>query len=92
MKMVQRKELEKILKKFNKEELGGGYLYFLHKNELIQLDLVDYSCCTVCSIEDIKSTEFIRDEMTMEGIYIEIKEGKYEEIDSIWIGEYGVQM
>lgn len=85
---LQRKNLENVLKKFNDEEMGGGYLYFLHKNELIQVDLCDYSTAIVCELEDIKSVIFDKKE---EGIYIEIEE-KYEGVDHVWISESGVQM
>ncbi len=31
MTMVKRKELKKTLKKFNDDEMGGGFIYFIHK-------------------------------------------------------------
>ena len=95
MNLVQRREMEGILKRFNDEEMGGGYLYFLHQKELVQMDLCDYSTVTVCSIEDIESIQFVeedKEEETNEGIYIELKEGVYEFVDSVWIDENGCQM
>ncbi|EQB3101487.1 aspartate kinase [Clostridium botulinum] len=91
MTLVQRKKLEKVLKKFNDEEMGGGYLYFLHRNELIQLDLVDYSSVTVCKTEEIENFQFIKEdkeECTNEGLYIEIED---EEVQGCWIDEMGCQ-
>ncbi|WP_223919276.1 aspartate kinase [Clostridium caseinilyticum] len=70
MTMIQRKELEKVLKNFNDNELGGGFIYFIHKQGkeavLIQLDLVDYSSCVLCGLEDIEDFQFIKEE---DGIY-----------------------
>ncbi|RXM70337.1 aspartate kinase [Clostridium tetani] len=88
MTMVQKENLKKILKEFNEKEMGGGYLYFLHQKQLVQLDLVDYSTCIVCDLEDILHVEFYREE---EGIYLDLQE-KYEGIDSCWIYENGVEM
>lgn len=88
MTMVQKENLKKILKEFNEKEMGGGYLYFLHKDELLQLDLCDYFTCVVCSTEDILHVEFLTEE---EGIYLDLQE-KYEGIDSCWIYENGVEM
>lgn len=87
MTMVQKENLKKILKEFNEKEMGGGYLYFLHQKQLVQLDLVDYSCCVVCNLEDILHVEFTEDE----GIYLELVE-VYEGIDSCLICENGVEM
>lgn len=97
MTLLEKKRLEKVLKKFNDEECGGGYLYFLHlqnKEEmLVQLDLCDYSSVIVCPISQIKNVEFIEEdngENMNEGIYIELEE-VYEGIDSCWIDENGCQ-
>ncbi|MBN3411211.1 hypothetical protein [Clostridium botulinum] len=91
MTMVQRKGLEKVLKNFNDDELGGGFIYFIHKQEkeevLVQLDLVDYSSCVLCGLEDIKDFQFIKED----GIYLKLHE-KYEGIDHAWIDYMGVQM
>lgn len=87
MTMVQKEDLKKILKEFNDRELGGGYLYFLHQKQLVQLDLVDYSCCVVCDLEDILHVEFTEDE----GIYLGLKEIN-EYVDHAWIYENGVEM
>ncbi|ABS41016.1 hypothetical protein [Clostridium botulinum] len=90
--MGESKELESTLKKFNNDECGGGFIYFLHEqnNEevLIQLDLVDYSSCIVCKVEEIEDFQFIKEE---DGIYLKLHE-KYEGIDHVWIDEMGVQM
>lgn len=92
MTMLEKKKLEKVLKKFNDAEMGGGFIYFIHKQEkedvLIQLDLVDYSSCIVCKVEEIEEFQFIKKE---DGIYLKLHE-KYEEIDHVWIDEMGVQM
>ncbi|HDI3121668.1 aspartate kinase [Clostridium botulinum] len=92
MKIVERKELERTLKRFNDDECGGGFIYFLHEQNdeevLIQLDLMDYSTCIVCKIEEIEDFQFIKEE---DGIYLKLHE-KYEGIDHVWIDEMGVQM
>ncbi|EPY2271297.1 aspartate kinase [Clostridium sporogenes] len=95
MTMVEKKKLETILKEFNDNECGGGYLYFIHRegNEemLVQLDLVDYSSINVCKTEEIENFQFIeedKEECTNEGIYIEIND---EELDGCWIDEMGCQ-
>lgn len=95
MTMLQKREMEKVLQRFNDEECGGGYLYFIHGKELVQMDLCDYSTCTVCGIEDIESVQFVeedKEEETNEGIYIELKEEICEFVDSVWIDENGCQM
>lgn len=74
-------KINEILKEFNDKELGGGYLYFLYNNELIQMDLVDYSCISVCKLENIKDIEFIGD---VESILITTD---VKECDTIWIDE-----
>ncbi|WP_409069895.1 aspartate kinase [Clostridium sp. FAM 1755] len=91
MTMLEKKKLEKVLKKFNDEEMGGGFIYFLHRNELIQLDLVDYSSCVICKLEEIENFQFIeedKDNGTNEGLYIEVTD---EELQGCWIDEMGCQ-
>ncbi|MCW6085557.1 MULTISPECIES: aspartate kinase [Clostridium] len=91
MTMVEKKKLERLLKKFNDDEMGGGYLYFLHRDELIQLDLCDYSSVTVCLLEEIQNFQFIeedKDNGTNKGLYIEITD---EELQCCWIDEMGCQ-
>ncbi|KGI37935.1 aspartate kinase [Clostridium tetani] len=88
MTMIQKENLEKILREFNDRELGGGYLYFIHKDELLQLDLCDYSTCVVCNVEDILNVEFITED---EGIYLGLKQIN-EYVDHAWIYENGVEM
>lgn len=88
MTLVQKEDLKKILREFNDEELGGGYLYFLHQKQLVQLDLVDYSTCIVCDTEDIKHVELNEED---EIIYLGLEE-RYEGIDSCLITENGVEM
>ncbi|MBY6996501.1 aspartate kinase [Clostridium botulinum] len=92
MTMVKRKELERTLKKFNDDEMGGGFIYFIYKQGkeeiLVQLDLVDYSSCEVCGSEDIEDFQFIKEE---DGIYLKLYE-KYKGIDHAWIDYMGVQM
>ena len=88
MTIIQKENLKKILKEFNEKEMGGGYLYFLHQKQLVQLDLCDYSTCIVCDLEDVKEVEFITEE---EVIHLDLEE-KYEGIDSCLIGEFGVEM
>lgn len=86
MTLVQKENLRKILREFNEKEMGGGYLYFLHQKQLVQLDLVDYSCCVVCNLEDILHVEF-----DGEGIYLGLNQIN-EYVDHAWIYENGVEM
>ncbi|WP_434302747.1 aspartate kinase [Clostridium botulinum] len=97
MTMVEKKKLERLLKKFNDDEMGGGYLYFLHRegNEemLVQLDLVDYSSINVCPVNQILNVEFVQEDddgFDIEGLYIKLEE-VFKGIDSCWIDENGCQ-
>ncbi|KEI89314.1 hypothetical protein N493_07325 [Clostridium botulinum B2 433] len=78
-----RKGLKNVLKNFNDAECGGCYIYLLRRDELIQLDMYDYSTCIICVVEDIESYT-----VTKDGLYLEMKD---EELDGCWIDEMGCQ-
>ncbi|OFI04967.1 hypothetical protein CLOACE_20380 [Clostridium acetireducens DSM 10703] len=82
--------MEKILRNWNNKKKIDNYVYFIDKydNTLKQLDLSDYSVCSVCDLREIEKVEYSKE---YNNILIDLKTENEEDVNYLIINKFGVE-